>query len=265
MSETLRVASYNVRVAFGDDGPDVWPNRVDAVAGALRLHAPELVGLQEPTAEQLADLSERLPEYEWVGVGRNDGEDDGEFSPIGYRPDRLELLASDTFWLSESPDDVGSVGWDAALPRIATWGQFRDRATGRQFVHANTHFDHEGERARIESASLLAERLPTLGAADDPIALTGDFNSEPDSTPYETLVSDGGAELVDAKRRSEHGHHGPDHTFTGFEDPTAGRRIDYVFVTPDIGVVQHASCVDLRADGRVPSDHLPVVADLHFE
>lgn len=265
MLEELRIASYNVRVAFGDDGPDAWERRVDAVAGTLRLHRPDLVGLQEPTARQLDDLREHLPGYEWIGVGRQDGAQAGEFSPVGYRPERLELEDSGTFWLSETPDDVGSVGWDAALPRITSWGRFRDRETGRRVVHANTHFDHEGERARAESSSLLVDRLSTLASESDALVLTGDFNCEPHARPYETLVGDDGVDLRDAKERSDYDHHGPEHTFTGFEDPRSGRRIDYVFVTPAVSVVQHATCVNFRTDGRVPSDHLPIVADVNVE
>jgi len=262
MSETLRVASYNVRVAV-DDGLDAWEQRVDDVASTIRFHDPDLIGLQEPRGHQLEDLRERLPTYEWLGVGRRGGEE-GEFSPVGYRPRRFDLEDSKTFWLSETPGEVGSVGWDAELPRIATWGRFRDRETDKHLIHANTHFDHVGGRAREESASLLADHLPTVTSDHEAIVLTGDFNCEPNSAPYERLVDNDNIDLRDARKHAEHGHHGPEHTVTGFEDPQTGRRIDYVFVTPDVNIAQYATCVDLRSTGRVPSDHLPVVADLQF-
>jgi endonuclease/exonuclease/phosphatase family metal-dependent hydrolase len=260
-----RVASYNVKVAVETPEPDGWERRVDAVVGTLRFHAPDIVGLQEPLAGQLDDIRDRLPAYEWVGVGRTDGDREGEFSPVGYRADRFDRETTGTFWLSETPGEVGSVGWDADLPRILTWVRLRDRETGRTIVHANTHFDHAGERARLESARLVSARLAVL-RSDEPVVLTGDFNCMPGSDPYRALAeSDEGIALADAKLRSRHGHHGPEHTFTGFEDPRDGERIDYVLVTHDGSVENHASCADLRADGRVPSDHLPVVADVRSE
>lgn len=259
-----RIASYNVKVAVDGPGPDTWDRRVGAITGTLRFHRPDLVGLQEPVASQFDDIRERLPAFSWYGVGRTDGDREGEFSPVGYCEDRFKAEDSGTFWLSETPDEVGSVGWDADLPRILTWVRLRDRSTDERLLFANTHFDHVGERARRESARLARSRLADV-RADEPLVLTGDFNSGPDSNPHETLVADGdGFTLSDARNRSRHGHHGPDHTFTGFDDPRSGERIDYIFVTPDVSVHQHASCADLRSDGRVPSDHLPVVTDVHI-
>jgi endonuclease/exonuclease/phosphatase family metal-dependent hydrolase len=259
MTEQIRVASYNIRTSLVDDDPQTWEERVDDVARVIRLYRPTIIGLQEPTANQFVDLRDRLPDYKWVGIGRRGG-DEGEFSPIGFRKSQFELIESDTFWLSETPDEVGSVGWDADLPRILTWARLRYRETGTTLVHANTHFDHRGETARLESARLLTRRLDAI--VDNSVVLTGDFNCEPDDTPYEALVESGeGIALEDAKDEPTNGHLGPHHTYTGFTDLKNGRRIDYVFVSPNVIVDQHSICTNLRTDGTIPSDHIPVVVD----
>ncbi|MFB6173782.1 MAG: endonuclease/exonuclease/phosphatase family protein [Halobacteriales archaeon] len=250
----LRAMSFNVRVDTDEDDPsDEWPEREATVASVVRLHAPDLVGLQEALAGQFAALRERLPDYEWIGVGRRDGASDGEHVPIGHA-DRFERLDSGTFWLSEAPGEAGSVGWDASLPRIATWARLRDGETGTTVLFCNTHFDHRGEVAREESARLLAERLPSV-ADGAPIVLTGDFNCEPGSTPYETLTE----QFTDAKAAADHPHHGPTGTFHGFGGDPDGR-IDYVFVDGGVSVRQHATLTD-RWDGGYPSDHFPVLAE----
>jgi endonuclease/exonuclease/phosphatase family metal-dependent hydrolase len=246
--------SFNVRVNTPSDGADAWPRRRDSVASVVRLHDPALVGCQEVLRGQLADLQSALPAYEWIGVGRRDGATEGEHVPIGYDPGRLECQDHGTFWLSPDPAAVGSVGWDAEHPRIATWASFRDRTTGRGLLHVNTHLDHGGARARLEGARLVLERIASL-ATDGVTVLTGVFNASPTSPPYDELVST----LEDAQTRSRFDHHGPTGTFHGFDgDP--GARIDYVFVD-GLTVHQHAHLAD-HWDGRYPSDHFPVIADV---
>jgi len=244
--------SFNVRFDTPADGDDAWPRRRDFVASTVRVHRPDVVGLQEPLEHQLDYLRSALPAYEWVGVGRLGGTD-GEYCPVGYRAKRFERLETDTFWLSETPSEPGSLGWDAEYSRIATWVRLRDRETDTRFRVCNTHFDHSGASARQESARLVAERL-----ADDPtVVVTGDLNCEPGSPPYRRLSDD----LDDARAAARHGHHGPDGTFHSFDgEPTA--RLDYVFVR-GMGVRQHATLADRRGR-RYPSDHFPVVAELEF-
>lgn len=264
MPDSIRIASYNVKVA-GDDAPDEWDSRVNAVAGTIRHLQPDLVGLQEPTSEQLDDLQERLPTYKWIGVGRDDGNRGGEFSPIGVYGNRFAVTETQNIWLSETPNKPGSIGWDATFPRILTQICLSDRTTGMSILHANTHLSHVGEQARCESAQLIRKRLDSR-AGSGPVILTGDLNCEPASPPYEHLLGDGDhLSLTDAMNCAEHSHHGPKHTFTGFTDPRDGRRIDYVFVSSDCTVEHHATCTDLRTNSRIPSDHLPVVADISVE
>ena len=256
---SLRVMSFNIRFNNPDDGEDAWPNRRDRVAQLIRFHDADVVGVQEALLGQLQDLQERLPEYDWVGVGRADGKQEGEYSAIIYRDDRLALLDHDTFWLSETPQEVGSVGWDAALERIVTWARFRDRRTGEVFFHFNTHFDHRGEEARRESAALILEQIDEIAGSDVPVVLTGDFNALEDSAPYRILTGSDG--LRDAYYASKRDHYGPSSTWTGFEEIAEGRRIDYVFVNDEVEVLQHGIITD-RWGEHFPSDHLPVLAEI---
>ena len=257
----LRVMSFNIRFNNPNDGADAWPHRKDRVAQLIRFHQADIVGVQEALKGMLDDLQERLPRHEWVGVGRADGKEEGEFSAIFYRPRRLELLEHDTFWLSETPEQVASVGWDASMERIATWARFRDRLTGEIFYHVNTHFDHRGEEARRESARLIVDRVREI-AGNTPTVITGDFNAVEDSPPYEVLT--GADAFRDAFYASEQAPYGPNSTWNGFEEITPGRRIDFIFVGSDVQVLQHGILTDAW-DGRFPSDHLPVLAEVAIQ
>lgn len=253
---SLRAMSFNIRYNNPDDGEHAWPHRKDRVAQLIRFHRADVVGVQEALIGQIRDLEQRLDGYAWVGVGRADGEEGGEFSPIFYRTDRLKLLDHNTFWLSETPQQMGSVGWDAALPRVVTWARFRDRSTGATFVHFNTHFDHRGEKARRESARLLVEQVPSI-AGDAPVLVTGDFNATPETDVYRRLT----AELDDARMRAE-SPYGPGATFSGFEvTGELDRRIDYIFVRGDVAVQRFGTLTD-QWRGKYPSDHLPVIAEV---
>lgn len=253
----LRVMSYNIRLDLASDGPNAWPHRKDAVANLIRSHRADLVGLQEALPAQLADLAARLPQFGRFGAGRT-AERSGEHSAILYRRDRFEVLQSDTFWISETPDIPGSKGWDAAYERVATWGKLRDRASGQVFFVFNTHLDHVGEVARREGTRLLLARIDQI-AVEHPVILTGDFNAPPDSEPY-TIVT--GSSFRDAMLVSRSPHHGPSSTWTAFRAIEPGRRIDFVFVRGGIDVLGHAILSDTTHDGRFPSDHLPVIAEV---
>lgn len=257
----LRVLSFNVRYDNPADGPNAWPHRAERVAGLIRFHAPDVAGLQEALVHQVNELAERLDGYGWVGVGRDDGAEEGEFSPIFYRVERLRLVEHGTWWLSETPHVPGSRGWDAALPRIATWAVFEDREGGPELLVVNAHFDHRGEAARRESARLVRAKLAER-AEGRPAILTGDLNAEPGSAPLRVLTGCGpssrclrDARVVAARR------YGPEGTYYGFAvTGDTGPRIDYVLGTVDLQVVRHAHLTDSEA-GFYPSDHLPVLAD----
>ena len=255
--------TFNVRYDTEADGDRSWDHRKEMAASVVRFHRPDVVGLQEPLAHQLADLRERLPGYEWVAESRRAAEAAGEYCPVGYRRERFDRLDRGVFWLSETPEEAGSVGWDAEFPRLVTWAELRDVRTDRRLYAANTHFDHRGERARLESARLLRERLGDL--ADAPAVVTGDLNLTEDDEPYDALTADDGpgTRLRDARYASAHDHHGPSTTFDLFEgDPRV--KIDYVLATDGVAVSQHGVVAD-HWDGRVPSDHRPVVAEFALD
>jgi endonuclease/exonuclease/phosphatase family metal-dependent hydrolase len=255
-SDGINAMSFNIRFNNPGDGEHAWPNRRNRVASVIRFHQADVAGLQEALYGQIRDLEQRLPGYAWVGVGRDDGERGGEFSPIFYRTERLELLDHNTFWLSETPDVPGSQSWDAALPRIVTWAHFRDRQTEQTFYHFNTHFDHRGEQARLESAQLITQRVGAL-AGDAPTVVTGDFNVTPDTAPYAHLAD----AFTDAYVAVD-APHGPPSTYLGFEvTGEPGRRIDYVFTTSNVAVQRFGTLTD-QWRGDYPSDHLPVLAEV---
>lgn len=260
--EALRVMSFNIRYDNPGDGEDAWPKRRAKAASMIRFHGADVVGLQEALRGQIADLEAALPDFGWFGNGRS-AERDGEHCAVLYRKDRLEVLAESTFWLSETPEVAGSRSWDAALPRIVTWGRLRDRRTGAVFHLFNTHFDHRGETARRESARLLLRKVAEIAGRDTPVVVTGDFNSTPDSEPYRILTTGEGARgaLVDAMDAASCPHHGPTSSWNGFKAIEPGRRIDFVLVRPPVGVLQHGILSDTFG-GRFPSDHLPVLAEV---
>lgn len=251
----ITVVTYNVRHAVLDDGQDAWEQRRAGVVERLRAADPDLIALQECAGDQQGDIETALPEYEWIGVARTPGS--GEHNPVGVGP-RLSVVDGTTDWLSAS-GDPGSVGWDGAYPRVLTTAHLRDAVTERVLTVYNTHFDHVGRRARVESARLLRERVDTL-PTDRPAVAVGDFNAGPETVVYERMLQEGpGRSLVDTRRVAREVA-GPETTLTDFADLRPGRHIDHVFVTQTCEVHRHA--VDAtRVDGRFPSDHLPVCVE----
>jgi endonuclease/exonuclease/phosphatase family metal-dependent hydrolase len=261
----LRVMTFNIRLNTSHDGPNAWPYRKDLAASMLHLHHPDIVGLQEALPEQMDDLATRLPDFAWVGVGRDDGARKGEFAAIFYRRARLTLLEQGTFWLSKTPDVPGSLGWDACCIRIVTWAQLVDVATGAVFFLYNTHFDQAGAIARRESARRLLKDIHQR-AGTTPVIVVGDLNCTEVATPYRWLtggLSTSPLRLYDAKTQSAMPHHGPSGTFHAFTGALRDR-IDYIFVSENLRVLRHATLADYWDGGRYPSDHMPVVADVKF-
>ncbi len=261
----VRVMSFNIRYGTAKDGPNAWGHRREQVVDVIRSFAPDLLGCQEVLSFQRDELAAALDGYEVVGVGRDDGLEEGEMTPIFFRLDRFERLDSGHFWLSSTPATVGSKGWDAALPRIATWARLRDRddAAQSEVLVLNTHFDHRGAQARLESARLVRRMVGDLGR-DGRLVLMGDFNAEENSPPYEALFSDSeqGPCIVDTWRARGPRPAEREGTFNGF-DPAAvdGPRIDWIGCSHDWNV-RLAGIDRTVVDGRTPSDHWPVTAVL---
>lgn len=270
----LRVLSFNIRFDNPADGDNRWEKRRELVATIIREQRPDIVGLQEALHDQIQDLLAALPEYEAVGVGRDDGATRGEYSPILFRRDRLGLASARTFWLSPTPDIPGSRGWGARLPRICTTATFVVRGEGRALNVFNTHLDHESEQARRESAHLIASAIAADRRPDRPVILTGDFNEGERGWVIsyltgraETAVSGVTAppspRLLDTFRilSTQTADTGTYHGFTGNR---TGDRIDFVLVDRAFKVVS-AEILHPSPEGSYPpypSDHAPVAATL---
>jgi len=266
-SSSLQVMTFNIRFANKGDGVHDWEHRRPLVASMVRFHEIDLLGVQEALRSQLDDMVADMPEYDWLGVCRNDGKvnpnPDGEFSAILYRKDRFEKLDGNTFWLSETPEVVGSVGWDANLTRIVTWVKFKDKQTGNIFYHFNTHFDHIGIQARAESAKLILKKIKEI-AGDGQVVLTGDFNCGDTEEPYRIVTDMNTAfHMTDTKAISKIPHHGPDASFAGTFQISGliDHMIDFIFVRGKIDVWRQATLSD-NWNGDLASDHLPVMAEV---
>lgn len=254
--------SFNVRYDTAKDGQHNWTHRRRLVAETIRYHAPDVVGIQEAMHHQLRELETLLPGYRWVGDARDTAARGGEHTAVGYRDDRFSATDTNTFWLSETPTELGSVGWDASHPRVATWVRLRETSSGEPLVAVNTHLDHDGAQARRKGIELVLDRLAEVVADDEPALLGGDFNcsvSEPAHRRTDGYRLPDGRELVDTRRLTP-SRHGPTTTRTDFEDLVPDMGIDHVFVTDDVGVTGWSAVTD-RDDDHYASDHLPVVVD----
>jgi endonuclease/exonuclease/phosphatase family metal-dependent hydrolase len=253
--------TYNIRLDIASDGDNAWVHRRKALTGLVAYYAPDLVGMQEVLLGQKRDIEADLPGYIFVGVGRDDGGDKGEFSPLGYRRDRFALVASGTFWLSPTPDVPGK-GWDAAYPRVASWARLTDKAAKRRLLVVNTHMDHVGLTARLEGAKLIRSWIAGHRKAGDTVVLMGDFNSPTDSPAYAAITEAGTDALRDTLAISRTPHFGPPGTFTAFKvEQVEAAPIDHIFVSDGVTVLRHATLTQ-QTGGKLPSDHYPVLADL---
>lgn len=263
-SSPLRLMTFNIRLDSRSDGPNVWENRRDNLISMIIFHKADLIGLQEVQKHQLDYIAEKLPEFGWFGVGRDDGKTGGEFAAVLYRKSRFDTIQTANFWCSPTPDKPG-LGWDAAYIRITTFGKFYDKVSKEYFYLFNTHLDNEGGIARKESALLIRKKINDL-CGNLPVILTGDFNSEPDGDAYKsiTALSDakGAINLYDTRLRSATKHHGPNGTFTAFDINSVPRNpIDFIFTSSVYKVLYHATLSD-SFDGFLPSDHYPVLAEI---
>lgn len=267
-ADDVRVMSYNIRYGTAPDGENHWDRRKAALVEAIRAFAPDLLGTQEALAFQRDYIAGQLSDYDSLGAGRDDGGDAGEMAALYYRRTRFEKLDAGHFWLSQAPDVAGSRGWDSALPRMVTWVKLRDRSSpeGPPLVFFNTHFDHQGATARLESARLLRGRIAALvkGSA---VVVTGDFNTGEGSPPYAALF--GRIELypspvVDSYRAVRPQRGADEGTFSGFAaTATQGERIDWIGVSRHWLVLQ-AAIDHTSHDGRTPSDHFAATAVLRL-
>lgn len=259
LAQNLRIATYNIRYDNPADVQNPWKGRLPAIINLIQFHDFDLFGTQEALHHQVQDLQQGLGNYAYIGVGRDDGQEAGEYTAIYYKKDKFKLLKRGDFWLS--PDiSRPNKGWDAALPRICSWGQFQVKATGFSFYFFNVHFDHQGVEARRESTLLVLEQIRKI-AGNAPAVLCGDFNFDQDHENYLLLANSG--LLQDAYELSPLVY-APNGTYNGFDiSNSSGSRIDHIFLTPHFKVQKYGILTD-SYQGKFPSDHLPVFVQLLF-
>lgn len=275
-SQELYVGTYNIRYDNSEDrreGND-WTSRCPVVCGQLNFEHPDIFGAQEVLHPQLLDMLSQLDGYEYIGCGRDDGKEKGEYAPIFYDPKVVKKVDGGWFWLSETPD-VASMGWDAACTRICTWGLFEHIESGKEFYFFNLHMDHRGMTARRESSKMVLERVKEAMETGRPVVLTGDFNADQRDDVYKTFTESG--DMLDCYvhariRFAENG------TFVDYkQDLLTDSRIDHVFVSPSFKVDRYGILTNTYwktegrrdrygyygdADRRLPSDHYPVFVRL---
>lgn len=262
------VMSYNIRYGTAGDGANDWNSRRELLVEQLRRHNADTIGLQEALRFQIDEIRDALPQYGEIGIGREGGEK-GEYSCILYNRQKLDVLDSGTFWLSETPGKK-SQDWGAACIRICTWALLADKKTGESFYHYNAHLDHRSAEARLKSVRLIAHRIAD-GIPIVPFVLTGDFNASEKSSPLNYLKGNGDdskggqtpVAMVDTFRVL-HPHDTEVGTFNRFKGDKSGAKIDYIMVVPETEVLE-AGIDFSMSDGRCISDHFPVTATLRLK
>lgn len=256
----VSIMSYNIRYNNPNDRDNWWENRKEEVVDLVQYYSPDFLGTQEGLDEQVTYLNQALDGYSYIGVGRDGEGKKSEHVAIFYLTSKYDLIESRTFWLSPTPDQV-SIGWDAALNRICTYGHFKDRTTGAVFHVFNCHFDHQGKQAREKSAEVILAKMKEWKLLGKNLVLTGDFNSVPTSKAIATIEQ----VLADSRKVSLQQSYGPAGTFNGF-DLTAelDNPIDYIFVK-NLRILNHRHIDDRRRNGLWVSDHLPVFATIITE
>lgn len=253
-AQPLRVMTFNVRLLTPNDGANNWDARRDVVVAMLRAEDPDVIGTQELFKRQGDEIVERLPQFVWFGEGRG-GDHVDEHMGVFYRKDRLRVRESGNFWLSDTPDVAGSRTWGNLYPRMVTWARFERLADGATFTLYNTHLPYRDsdEPIRVRCAELIRDRLGKL-AATEPVILLGDFNTTAESRAYSSLTKSLTDAWTAAQERS-----GPQGTFHGFTGKPE-RRIDWILVR---GLkVNRVETVTTQREGRYPSDHFPLIAEL---
>ena len=250
------VMSYNIRYDNPSDNENSWENRKNEVAGLIEYYHPDFLGIQEGLYNQVDFIQKNTSNYKYIGVGR-DGEKKGEFSAIYYNATKFELIAQNTFWLSNTPNKI-SIGWDAALPRICTYGEFKNKLTNDSLYIFNTHFDHIGVKARKMAAKLILKKIIEYKLINARVIVMGDLNATPTSDPVAIFRK----ELDYSFKKSFNKFYGPLGTFNGFNNCLEiKKRIDYIF-TKNINVLSYHHIDDKRVNNLCISDHFPVLIEI---
>lgn len=283
-AQSLFVGTYNIRYRNSDDEKDgnVWATRCKVICDMINFEAPDVFGTQEVLAGQLRDLRVGLDNYDFIGVGRDDGKEAGEYSALFYKKDHIKLLNHGNFWLNETPDKP-KLGWDAACIRICTWGKFEQKGTGFKFFHFNLHMDHVGVVARREAAKLIVKKIREI-AKGTPVVVTGDFNVDQNDSIFKIFTDSGILKDSYTAARLRFAENG---TFNDFHtDYWTSSRIDHIFVSPKFAVDRYGILTNAywtpkgtetskgngspseiefhKRDRRSPSDHYPVMVHIDY-
>lgn len=268
--KAIRVMSFNIRYGTASDGENHWDKRKDFLLQTIQSYAPDLLGTQETLDFQKDYLAKALSNYEAIGVGREDGKQRGEMTAIFYRKDRFDKISEGHFWLSETPEKVGSKSWDSSLPRMVSFVALKDKSNlnSQPFLFLNTHFDHRGEIAREKSAELIVAKASEI-IGNKPAILSGDFNTAEGSKPYLSLFGTAGQSgsqtgWLDTYRTIHPTPSKEEGTFSGFlSNNRQGPRIDWIACTKH-WTIRGAAIDRTEKNGQTPSDHFPVTAELEI-
>ncbi len=253
---SFNIITYNIRMNTPNDSSNAWPLRKDKVAGLLRFHQADIFNVQEALPEQMDDLMAAFPDFDHLGVGRDDGVRSGEHIAIFFKKVRFEKIKDGMFWLSENPEKPGK-GWDAAHNRTVTWIKLKDKTSKKSFFVFDTHFDNQGKVARDKAAQLTIKMMKEINKEGLPLILTGDLNLTKTTQPVLSILG----YLSDAMDKSIAPHYGPAGTSSGFTVKLPTRKIDYIFINEKLTVLRHGHLSD-SFGMFYPSDHLPVLAEL---
>jgi endonuclease/exonuclease/phosphatase family metal-dependent hydrolase len=259
-AQSLKVMTYNLRLDLDSDGENSWTNRKEFLESQIQFYEPDLFGVQEAKPNQVIDLAAALPQYAYVGIGR-EGVGKGESSNIYYKKEAFKVIQENTFWLSETPNEI-SKGWDAACHRVCTYVLLQNKVNKQQFWVFNTHLDHVGDLARTNGLQLILSKINSLNSKKLPVLLMGDFNSE----PAEERIIELKKLMNDTRAISQEKPFGPSGTFNGFKfNEPVKTLIDYIFISKDspFKVKKYAVLSDSK-DLKYPSDHLPVYVELIY-
>jgi len=256
-AQVTKIISYNIRYANELDIENNWEDRKGKIIKLLKDENPAIFGIQEGLISQVNYIDSSLTNYKYIGTGR-DGKDKGEFSAIFYDTTKFNLKENSTFWLSETPDTI-SIGWDASLKRICTYGFFEKITTQEKILIFNTHFDHIGKAARENSATLISTKINQINTNNYPVILMGDFNVTPEEKPIQILKT----YLNEALEISETNLIGPKGTFNGFSSNKVTQKIDYFF-TKNLKILSYTHINDLLDNVKHISDHLPIMITLKY-
>ena len=261
MQAQQKVMTFNIRYNNPNDGENWWENRKGDVVKLLEYYQPDFLGIQEGLLEQLNFMDHHLQDYSYVGVGRDDGNQKGEFTAIFYNTQKFGLVKTETFWLSETPEEI-SVGWDASMERICTYGVFKNIQDQNTYYVFNAHLDHIGQEARERSAKVIEQKINGLTIGKEPIVVMGDFNCTDQDKPIKVFNSF----LDDGLYHSQKGLYGPPGTFNGFNPTVISQdRIDYIFTKNINTIKSYRHINDKRNNGLCISDHLPVLMEFEID